>query len=111
MLKLPLNINVPDFGEWVNEVFIFNKKIDSSNYSLIDIYNEIYDFKNLKGEGVKKLRVEKLMKILNNLSSIEAKYFTKIIIGEMRGGIKDGLLKKALSKYYKIDEDKLNELF
>lgn len=109
--NIPENLNVEDFGEWIKEIFIFNKKNEPSNYNLIDIYKEIESFKNLKGEGVKRLRVEKLNKTFKNLSSIEAKYFTKIIIGEIRGGLKDGLFKKALSKFFNIDEKKLNELF
>jgi len=109
--NIPENINVEDFGEWIKEIFIFNKKNEPSNYNLIDIYKEIESYKNLKGEGVKRLRVEKLNKTFKNLSSIEAKYFTKIIIGEIRGGLKEGLFKKALSKFYNIDEKKLNELF
>ena len=109
--NIPENINVEDFGEWIKEIFIFNNKNEPSNYNLIDIYKEIESYKNLKGEGVKRLRVEKLNKTFKNLSSIEAKYFTKIIIGEIRGGLKEGLFKKALSKFYNIDEKKLNELF
>ena len=109
--NIPKNINAEDFGQWVKEVFIFNDKIEPSKFNLIDIYKEIEEFKNLKGKGVRNLRIEKLKKISNNLSYIEAKYFTKIVIGEMRGGIKEGLFKKALSKFYDIDEKDFNEIF
>lgn len=108
---IPKNKLTEDFGELVKEIFLFHNKISPSKYNLIDIYKEIESFKNLKGNGVINLRIEKLNKIYKNLSFIEAKYFTKIVIGEIRGGIKEGLFKKALSQFYKIDEKKLNELF
>lgn len=116
-LKKLFSSNIPkisdaeDFGEWVKEIFIYNNKNNPSSYNLMDIYKEIESFKNLKKQGAINLRIEKLNSIYNNLSSIESKYFTKIVVGEIRGGLKDGLFKKALSKFYKIDEEKLNELF
>jgi DNA ligase-1 len=102
---------VEDFGEWVSLVFYNNNKLEPSSYSIEDIYNEISKFRFLKGEGVKSQRIERLRDIYKNLSYIEAKYFTKIIIKEIRGGIKEGLFKKALSLYFNIDEKKINEYF
>lgn len=109
--NIPKISDAEDFGEWVKEIFIYNNKNNPSSYNLMDIYKEIENFKNLKKQGAINLRIEKLNSIYNNLSSIEAKYFTKIVIGEIRGGLKEGLFKKALSKFYKTDEEKLNELF
>ncbi len=102
---------VEDFGEWVYLVFSYNEKLNPSNYMLIDIYNNILSFRLLKGEGVKNQRIEKLIEIYKNLSNIEAKYFTKIIIKEIRGGVKEGLFKKALSLYFNVDEKKINDYF
>lgn len=102
---------IEDFGEWVYLSFSQNKRTEASNYSLEDIYKKILSFSFLKGEGVKNQRIEKLIEIYSNLSNIEAKYFTKIIIKEIRGGIKEGLFKKALSLYFNIDEKKINEYY
>ncbi len=102
---------VEDFGDWVAKVFIKNKKINPSDFNLKDIYDEIKKFKDLKGEGVKKERVERLKSIYDKLSHIEAKYFTKIIIREIRGGIKEGLFKKAVALYLNLNEKKINELY
>ena len=109
--NIPKITDAVDFGEWVKEIFIYNNKNNPSSYNLMDIYKEIESFKNLKKQGAINLRIEKLNSVYKNLSSIEAKYFTKIVIGEIRGGLKEGLFKKALSKFYEIDEEKLNELF
>lgn len=109
--NIPKITDAVDFGEWVKEIFIYNNKNNPSSYNLMDIYKEIESFKNLKKQGAMNLRIEKLNSVYKNLSSIEAKYFTKIVIGEIRGGLKEGLFKKALSKFYEIDEEKLNELF
>lgn len=102
---------VEDFGDWVAKVFIKNKKINPSDFNLEDIYDEIKKFKDLKGEGVKKERVERLKSIYNKLSHIEAKYFTKIVIKEIRGGIKEGLFKKAVALYLNLNDKEIDELY
>lgn len=103
--------NAEDFGEWIKLIFIQNNKNEASKFELEDIYTEILKFKELKGKGVKRERVERLKSIYEKLSYIEAKYFTKIVLKEIRGGIKEGLFKKALSLYFNIDDKKFQELF
>lgn len=103
--------NVEDFGDWVEKFFLKNKKIEPSDFSLKDIYQEIEKFKELKGEGIKKERIEKLKQIYNKLSHIEAKYFTKIVIKEIRGGIKEGLFKKAVALYLNLNDKEIDEIY
>lgn len=109
--NFPKEVDVEDFGEFVNEVFKYNKKFEPSNYTIVDIYNIIKSFVDIKGSGAKKIRVEKLSIVLKNLSNLEAKYFAKIVVKEIRGGIKEGLFKKAISIYFKKSIDEIEEIF
>ncbi|MCX8095635.1 MAG: hypothetical protein N3D74_05575 [Caldisericia bacterium] len=103
--------NIEDFGNWVEKVFLKIGKLKPSDFTIEDIYKEILKFKELKGEGVKKERVQRLIEIYNKLSYIEAKYFTKAVIKETRSGIKEGLFKKSIALYFNLSEKEIEELY
>jgi DNA ligase-1 len=45
--------------------------------------------------------------LLNKCSPVEAKFLVKVLLGEMRAGFSEGLLKQALAKAYGVSEEKV----
>jgi ATP-dependent DNA ligase len=63
------------------------------------------------GKGVREERKLYLKEIFSKLSSVEAKYFTKLLVGEQRAGLKEGIILKALSIYFKKPEMEILNLY
>lgn len=74
---------------------------NKSNFTINDIYTYINKLKSITAINEK---IKYISQILSKLSNIEAKYFIKIILNQLRLNISEILIVKALAKYFNINE-------
>lgn len=58
-----------------------------------------------KGEGSREKKERLLEGLFSRATPLEAKYLTKIIIGEMRTGFQEGLMESAVAEAFSIPKD------
>ncbi|MEM3792223.1 MAG: ATP-dependent DNA ligase [Candidatus Bathyarchaeia archaeon] len=61
----------------------------------------------IKGPGSKYKKVRVLKGLFSKVSPLEAKYLVRIILGDLRIGVKEGIIVKALSEAFHIPYDAL----
>ncbi|AGK61611.1 DNA ligase I, ATP-dependent (dnl1) [Archaeoglobus sulfaticallidus PM70-1] len=67
---------------------------------------EVFDaMSSLKGEKSQKKKVRMLMDLFSSASPIEAKYITRLLLGEMRLGVGEGILRDAIAKAFNLSAD------
>lgn len=67
---------------------------------------EIFDeIASLTGEGSQKRKILLLTGLYGSASSIEARYLTRLILGEMRLGVGEGIIRDAIARAWGIDVD------
>jgi DNA ligase-1 len=82
------------------------------NLSIAQVYGELSDIAKISGKGSQLKKIELVAHLLKGLSSLEAKYVTRFIIGKMRLGIGDPTILEALAhvEFYNIYEIPLQEI-
>ncbi|MEM3890589.1 MAG: ATP-dependent DNA ligase [Nitrososphaerales archaeon] len=95
-------IKYGDLGEAAEEL-MKGKKITTliqNTLTLQDVYSALDTAASKKGEGATEVRLRVLKGLLALCSPIEAKYLVKVLCGEMRIGLDEGLLEEALAAAY-----------
>ena len=72
-------------------------KTEGRNMTLAEADQTMQEFVLRRGPGPK---LELLTRILRRMSALEAKYFVKILAGEMRIGLNEGLVEEALARAF-----------
>jgi len=70
--------------------------------TILQLFEYLQKISKIKGEGSRAKKEAILRALLSNLSPIEVKYVVKIILGEMRHGVNEGLMEEALAKIAKV---------
>ena len=76
---------------------LLSGKTQNRSLSLADAQNTLRELAARRGPGQK---LELLTEILRRVTPLEAKYFVKILTGELRIGLVEGLVEEALSRAY-----------
>ena len=103
-----------DLGSTAEE--LFNKKallpVIKRELTLNDVYQEFEKMASITGKKAVEGRKSVLRGLLLDASPVEAKYLIKILIGELRIGLTEGLVEEAISKAfnYEIEEIKKAQL-
>ena len=67
---------------------------------------EVFDaISSLTGEGSQKRKIRMLADLYISASPLEARYLTRLILGEMRLGVGEGIIRDAIAKAWKINVD------
>jgi DNA ligase-1 len=66
--------------------------------TILDVYSYFGEIASTTGEGSRKKIDDLLEELLNRVSSLEAEYIMKIIFGEMRHGVAEGVMIKAIAQ-------------
>jgi len=67
---------------------------------------KIFDeMSSLVGEGSQKKKIRLLVDLYVSATPVEAKYLTRLILGEMRLGVGEGIIRDSIAKAWGIDED------
>ena len=101
-----------DFGEAVKEIFYeINRDKIKPALTIKEVYEEFVRISEIKGDFSKEEKEKILTDILERANPLEAKYIVKSIIGEMRHGVKEGLLIESLSFILNIDKKEIERSF
>ncbi len=75
-----------DIGETVMS-FVVDSKFKSENRTLLEIYDLLWQIMNITGTGSVERKNSLIIDTLKTFSDLEAKYFARIICGELRFGV------------------------
>jgi DNA ligase-1 len=85
----------PDFGELVRRVM--PPPATSPPLTLEDLRLAFSDIAAAGGAGSRQRRVAQLTELFRRATPVEAKYLAKIVIGEMRHGVQEGIVLDAIA--------------
>lgn len=100
---------VSDMGE-LFDIYSINsdsgqQQLGTPSISITGVYNVLSLIANTSGSGSQSVKVNYLVSLLLKCKPIEAKYLTRLILGNMSIGVGSGTIRKAISKTYDIPED------
>ena len=99
---------IGDLGDVAKKLKIKNEKlkttIKNSKLSVSEVYKQLCDIAQERGEGSVERKIEKMAGLLNLLDSLSAKYVTRIPLGKLRLGFSEMTILDALS--WMITKDK-----
>lgn len=100
-----------DLGSAAEEL-MQGKKVTTlmqTSLTLQNLYSALDSAASMKGEGAAEHRQRVLKGLLALCSPLEAKYLVKVLCGEMRIGLDEGLLEEALAVAYRRSLKKVRE--
>jgi DNA ligase 1 len=95
--------NIGDIGDTM-QYFSEKLKYRSKNIALTEIYEILWKIVNTTGTGSVDIKNKIIVEILEKISPLEAKYFSRIVCGSLRFGVSDKTLLDVFS--YVIQGDK-----
>jgi len=101
-----------EFGDIGDMLEYFAEKINSksSGLTLREVYDLLWDIVNAKGTGSVESKNKVIVDTLNKLSPLEAKYFARIICGDLRFGVNTKTLLDVFSVMVVGDKSLKEEL-
>jgi DNA ligase-1 len=87
-----------DGGDVAFEVFCEAKPNNQPSLTLADTENLLARLSATRG---KKAKTELLTQVLTNASALEAKYLVKLLSGDLRIGLREGLVEDAIARAFK----------
>jgi len=89
-----------DLGETAEELLKKGKALNplvQDKLTILKVYKTLLKISEYSGEGSYQSKKNALLNLFVNASPIEAKYLVKIITGELRIGLSEGLLEESLA--------------
>ncbi len=96
-----------DLGEVAEELLKEKKEqpLFQEQLTLKNLRGTFSKLRSAKGKGSSALRRAQVKSLLLRASPLEGKYIVKMLTGEMRTGLVQGLLEEAVSKAYSVPRD------
>jgi DNA ligase-1 len=86
---------------------LFDKKVQTTlGYRKLDLAEIAAEFDKLsamEGSGSADRKIKYTMDLLNNASALETKYLARLLLGEMRLGVGEGIVRDAIAKAFNVD--------
>ncbi|MDT7891730.1 MAG: ATP-dependent DNA ligase [Thermoproteota archaeon] len=101
-----------DLGETAEELLKKGKALNpliQEKLTILKVYKTLLKTSEYSGEGSYQSKKNSLLNLFINASPIEAKYLVKIITGELRIGLSEGLLEESLAYALGIPLSNLRE--
>lgn len=94
------------FGDIGQAIYETKKHVVSHEDSLelSEVYDHLYKIANLQGKGSASQKIHDFEKLLKQLSSIEAKFASRIVVGNMRLGLSEKTILDSLSIFLANDK-------
>jgi DNA ligase-1 len=89
------NKSMGDLGEVAENS---NKNPRKSNLSVTGVYDKIFELSKMSGAGSVETKIAALVRLLKEVSPLEAKYIIRFIMGKLRLGVGEATIMEALSK-------------
>lgn len=79
--------------------------------TVMELYSSLRELSKAKGPGSKARKLRILRGLFSKMSPLEAKYFVRILLGDLRIGVKEGLMAQALAKAFQAPYDIFERAF
>jgi DNA ligase-1 len=89
--------NAVDVGDIVEGIYNRWSKYTSKGLTISEVYDNLLSLDEMEGKGAMRYRKAILKGLLTKMDSLEARYLAKVIVGEMRIGVKDGMILEGLA--------------
>ena len=89
--------NAVDVGDIVEGIYKRWFKYTSKGLTIKEVYDNLLSLDEMEGKGAMRYRKAILKGLLTKMDSLEARYLAKVIVGEMRIGVKDGMILEGLA--------------
>lgn len=86
-----------DAGETVRLLYERRSRYTSRGLSLQEVYSHLLMLGDLRGQGVERKRKAILRNLFARMDALEAKHLAKILLGEMRIGVQEGMLLESIA--------------
>ncbi|HTJ09810.1 MAG TPA: hypothetical protein VL393_09035, partial [Candidatus Binataceae bacterium] len=87
-----------DFGEAIEMLMRLRPAEPTPTLTLTEVSRGFEGIADVEGRGARKRKLEGLGALFARMTPLEAKYAAKVLIGEMRHGMSEGLMLEALAK-------------
>jgi len=74
----------------------------SGHLSIDRVYSNFIKIPTVKGSGSVQIKIGLLADLLSDASPMEGKYLTRIVLGDLRIGVAEGLIRQAIAKAFDI---------
>lgn len=87
------------------------KTLHSEKLTVKKVFNNIEKLATLEGKGTVANKVQLLAELLGNADSIEARYVVRTVLGNLRVGVAEGIVRDAISQTYHKEIKEIEEAF
>ncbi|MFX1563040.1 MAG: ATP-dependent DNA ligase [Promethearchaeota archaeon] len=96
-----------DIGEVVRQLYqqkgqISQTTLLSSPLTIQEVHQTFAAIADAKGSGSKRRKTAMLRSLFTRTTPLEAKYITKILVGDQRIGFSEGMLESTIARFFKI---------
>src|SRR5260370_18903844 len=87
-----------DFGEAIEMVMLLRRDEPEATVAVVEVSRAFEEIAEIEGRSSRRRKLEGLGDLFARMTALEAKYAAKVLIGEMRHGMSEGLMLEALAK-------------
>lgn len=87
-----------DFGEAVEMVMRLRRDEPEPSLTLAEVGRTLEEIAEIEGRNARRRKLDALRGLFARMTALEAKYAAKVLTGEMRHGMSEGLMIEALAK-------------
>ena len=69
------------------------------------VYDNLAKAATLEGKGAQDKKMSYVQELLSNADPLESRYIVKLVLGELRLGVGDGIIRDAIAKAFNVDAD------
>ncbi|MFH1126186.1 MAG: ATP-dependent DNA ligase [Candidatus Altiarchaeota archaeon] len=73
--------------------------------TLEKVYDNLVKAASLEGKGAQEKKMSYIQELLTNSTPAESRYLVKLILGELRLGVGDGILRDAIAKAFNVNAE------
>ena len=79
--------------------------------TILELHRALLKISSIEGEGSRRRKERLLFSILSSMTPTEIEYFLRMLFGEVRVGVADGLVLDAIGKVARVDEDTVRRTY
>jgi len=107
-----LYVKTGDVGKVAEEAVKKKKQVTffRQPLTLERIYGTFEKIASVEGSGSQSRKLSLVKGLFLDAEPIEARYLARIIVGELRTGVADGIIRDALAEYYGVSPEKIDRM-
>lgn len=104
--KGDLGLVVEEIIKGKRQTTLYSKSLDIKK-----VFDNIRKLAELEGEGTVNKKVQLVSELLSNANPTEAKFIVRTILEELRVGVKEGIIRDAISKAFNVSIQDVEDAF